>query len=189
MSSSDLEREEMGGLVELTELSGGKSESKFVPRSVTRVPYIPPGGSGFPKQSGDIVFEDGSGRAMCWRMGQQTAEEFVKGRYGFPLKGANDVLFHAGQIRVFFPIMDASQKYGAYYAKKSLTIKAKPTLARVLAAIEVCAYHAVADHLIKDKLAPKVTLAEIKKALNHVVCCHLVCSRVSGWNFVYCRVV
>jgi hypothetical protein len=168
---------------------GGISESaRFIPRSVTRVPYIPPGGSGFPKGSGDIVFEDDAGRAMCWRMGQQTAAEFVKGRNGFPLKGANDILFHTGQVRVFFPIMDSTQKNGGYFAKKSLTIKANPTLARVLSTIEVCAYHAVADHLIKNKFASKVTVGDIQKELNHVVCCHLVCSRAGGWNSIYCRI-
>ena len=166
----------------------GGSDAKFVPRSVARVPYIPPGGSGFPKSSGDIVFEDGSGRAMCWRMGQQTADEFVRGRNGFALKGGDDVLFHTGQIRVFFPIMDSSHKNGAYFAKKSLTIKSNPTLARVLSTIEICAYHAVADYLLKDKFAAKVTVGDIKKALSQVVCCHLVCSRAGGWNHVFCRV-
>ena len=163
---------------------GGGDSDRFIPRSVTCVPYIAPGSHGFPKNSGDIVFEDGSGRAMCWRMGQQTAGEFVKGRYGFPLKGANDILFHTGQIRVFFPIVDST----SYFAKKSLTIKANPTLARVLSTIEVCAYHAVADHLIKNKSYSKVTVGDIKKALNHVVCCHLVCSRAGGWNFVFVRI-
>ena len=169
---------------------GGSSSSttKFVPRSVERVAYIPPGGTGFPKNSGDIVFEDGSGRAMCWRMGQQTADEFVKGRYGFHLKGASDVLFHTGKIKVFFPIVDASHKNGAYYATKSLTIKANPTLARVLSTIEQCACHAIADHLIKDKFMPKVTMKDIKAHLNHVVCCHLVCSRAGGWNQVFVRI-
>lgn len=173
---------------ELRSLITGGSDAKFIPRSVDRVPYIPPGGRGFPKKSGDIVFEDGSGRAMCWRMGQQTAEEFVKGRHGFPLKGANDVLFHSGQVRVFFPIIESGIKDGGYYARKSLTIKATPTLARLLSTIELCTYHSVADHLIKNKLHSKVTVGDIRKALNHVVCCHLVCSRVGGWNFCFVRV-
>jgi hypothetical protein len=29
---------------------------------------------------------------------------------------------------------------------------------------------------------------DIKAHLNHVVCCHLVCSRAGGWNHVYVRI-
>lgn len=171
--------------------SGGISSklsksSRFIPRSVDRVPYIPPGGSGFPKNAGDIVFEDMAGHSLCWRMGQQTAAEFVKGRNGFPLKGANDQLFHTGRIKVFFPIVD-----GNYYASKSLTIKVNPTLARVLDTVQICAYHSVADHLVKNKSmlkGEKVTFGEVLEALNRTVSCHLVCSRAGGWNHVYVRV-
>lgn len=159
-------------------------KKRFSPREVGRSVFIPPGGQ-FPKDAGDIVLEDREGRAMCWRMGHQTAEEFIAGRAGFRLKGAFDILFHTGRIKVFFPI--SAGKPAPYNATKSVTIKAQATLARVLVAVENCVHHAMAAHLVKDLGRPSVTLGEVRHALEHVVVCHLVCTRAGGWNHVYVR--
>lgn len=172
-------------------MAGKKDEGKstpprFHPRDVGKSAFIPPGGP-FPKDAGDVVFEDGEGRAMCWRMGHQTAEAFVAGRAGFGLRGAEDRLFHTGRIKVFFPIPADARTPVPYNATKSLTIKAQATLARVLGAVETCVRHSMAAHLLKDLGRPSVTLDDVQLALKDVVVCHLVCTRAGGWNHVYVR--
>ena len=97
-------------------------------------------------------------------------------------------MFHSKKIKVFFPIVDASLTDGTYYATKSLSMTALPTLERVLETVQLCAYHAVANHLIKDRFSKKVTVGDIQSVLDHIVCCHLVCTRAGGWNHVYVRI-
>lgn len=157
----------------------------FFPKEVRRATYVAPGGFS-PKTTGSLRLEDTDGGTVCWKMGTETADQLVEHRR---LAGANDGLFYSSKIKVFFPIVSSSPGYDAYFATKTLKINGKPTLLRVLKAVETTARHAVASHLLVDLQRKSVTLEDVNAHLQQqkAIVCHLLLRRAGGGNHVYVR--
>jgi len=156
----------------------------FLPNGVTREPYVAPGS--FAESYGTLPLEDAaSGRTVCWRMGAETAEEFL----AHGVKDADKVLFRTPELRVFFPIAHGGPA-GTYFAVKEVSVRGAATLARVLKAIELAAKHCVAAHLLQDLGRKQVTLADVHEALQGTRTCYLLCRRLGpqqGGNQVFVR--
>ena len=146
---------------------------------ITRVDFVPVGGfpDGF---GGSLSFEKPRGGHACWRLGSQSADQFVA-TLSQETKTMKKALFHTNKLKVFFPVHDR------YFAVRSATTRGAPTLPRVLRAIEAAGEAAMAYHLERDLGKPGATKDDVRRLLGPVVCCHLVLRRVGGGNHVYVR--
>jgi hypothetical protein len=143
---------------------------------VARAPFVPPGD--LPGSIGWYRFEDKRGQSVCWRLGRDSAAEFVEKSGAV---GMGDQLFHTNKVKIFYPIADE------YFATRSVSINGSATASRVLKAIEQTAQMATAFHLQKDLSIAHPTASEVAKELSGAVVCHLMCKRVGGGNHVYVR--
>jgi hypothetical protein len=143
---------------------------------VTRAPFVPQGD--LPESIGWYRFEDKRGQSVCWRLGRDSAAEFVEKSGAV---GMGDQLFHTNKVKIFYPIADE------YFATRSVTINGSATASRVLKAIEQTAQMATAFHLQKDLGNARPTASEVAAELSGAVVCHLMCKRVGGGNHVYVR--
>ncbi|GAX84769.1 hypothetical protein CEUSTIGMA_g12191.t1 [Chlamydomonas eustigma] len=64
--------------------------------------FVPSGGFG-DLHMRYYPFEDASGKAVCWRIGRESADAFIA-RSSFV--GAKDRLFVGSKVRVFFPVKE-----------------------------------------------------------------------------------
>ena len=149
-----------------------------------------------------LVFEDARGRGRCWRIGQQSADQYLAAA-DLPLARAE--LFHSPKVRIFFPIvpklfpedvrasataasMPGDDADAPYFCARSMTLRGnRPTLARVLRAVQAVAAQAVALHLDADLGRPGATYGDVKRCLKDYAICRLLCRRVGGGNHVYVR--
>ena len=151
----------------------------MVPRDMTRSAYLEPAEL---KQLHPKLklwpLEDARGRSMCWRLGEQTASEFIAGG----LMGATRVLFHTPHIKVFFPVS------GLYFAVRKVELRERQATVRaILRAVESVARQAAAFHLARDLGWNHSTTVDVQEQLRDVVVCRLLCKRAGGANHVYVR--
>jgi hypothetical protein len=166
-------------------------DEPFVPRNVNVQTFIPFGELS-PETTSSLVFADSEGRSLCWRMGMETADEFVK-KNG--LQQAEDRIFYTNRIRVFYPITKPQIPGGpnhedsTYFAMRIVNVPGTkpPTLSRLLRQLEISARHSVAAHMMVDLHHASVTLRQVIEHMRHAVCCHLALKRVGGANHVYVR--
>ena len=121
--------------------------------------------------------EDERGRSLCWRLGQQSAGEFLAG--SGVVDGAR-WLFNAPQIKLFFPVQ------GLYFAVRRVNLREKrATVRAILRAVETFARQAIAFHLVRYVGQRHATAAEVQAQLQGLAVCRLLCKRAGGANHVY----
>jgi hypothetical protein len=135
-----------------------------------------------PKDAAIYYFESSeTGRRVCWKMGTQTAAQFLDSSGG--VTGADLQFFKGTTLRVFFPTRDSQ-----YITKTFKNVGAHITLEKILKSVEATATAAIAHHLQhENKQAKAVTTDDVSRVLKNVNVCHILLRRVGGGNQVYVR--
>ena len=140
-----------------------------------------------PKDAGVYYFDNSLGRRMCWKLGYQTANEFMTSSGG--ISGSDLQFFKGSTLRVFFPTKrDSRTSTATSYATKTFKNTGSITLSKILRCVEVTAAAAVAHHLQAVlKQTRGTTTADVARVLRRVTVCHILLRRVGGSNQVYVR--
>ena len=148
-----------------------------VPRDMTRAAYMDAAELGRSNPALKLwPLEDARGRSVCWRVGQQSADEFMAAS-GIE---ARRVLFHSPMVKIFVPV------HGLYFAVRKVELKEKQATVRaILRAVETVWRQAAALHVVSDLGRPHATAVDVRDQLADVAVCRLLCKRAGGANHIF----
>ena len=139
-----------------------------------------------PKDAAVYYFETARGRRVCWKLGSQTAKEFMASNGG--VTGADLQFFKGSTLRVFFPTTRDPRGGATSYATKTFKNNGNITLEKVMRCVEATAAAAIAHHLQAVlKQTRGTTTADVARVLKNTTVCHVLLRRVGGGNQVYVR--